>query len=106
EAWKWVDDEAFSEFAGNKQLTIRKQNGFGVFATQMPSSLLSSKIAASLVQQCATEIYLPNPKADFKEYTDGFKCTPTEFEIIKNMGEESRMFLIKQGHTSMLGMLD
>ncbi|KLB50037.1 hypothetical protein XEUV354_23630, partial [Xanthomonas euvesicatoria] len=23
EAWKWVDDDAFSDFAGNKQLTIR-----------------------------------------------------------------------------------
>lgn len=106
EAWKWVDDEAFAEFAGNKQLTIRKQNGFGVFATQMPSSLLNSKIASSLVQQCATEIYLPNPKADFHEYTEGFKCSHAEFEIIRSMGEESRMFLIKQGHTSMIGMLD
>ncbi|WP_281661164.1 VirB4 family type IV secretion/conjugal transfer ATPase [Microvirgula aerodenitrificans] len=106
EAWKWVDDEAFSEFAGNKQLTIRKENGLGVFATQMPSSLLKSKIASSLVQQVATEIYLPNPKADFKEYTEGFKCTVAEFEIIRSLGEESRMFLIKQGHTSMIGRLD
>lgn len=106
EAWKWVDDEAFAEFAGNKQLTIRKQNGVGVFATQMPSSLLKSKIASALVQQCATEIYLPNPKADFTEYTEGFKCTPAEFDIIKNLGEESRMFLIKQGHQSMIGQLD
>jgi len=106
EAWKWVDDEAFAEFAGNKQLTIRKQNGLGVFATQMPSSLLKSKIAASLVQQVATEIYLPNPKADYSEYTDGFKCTPSEFEIIKAMSEESRMFLVKQGHQSMIGRFD
>jgi type IV secretion/conjugal transfer VirB4 family ATPase len=106
EAWKWVDDEAFAEFAGNKQLTIRKQNGLGVFATQMPSSLLRSKIASSLVQQVATEIYLPNPKADFVEYTEGFKLTPTEFRIIKDMGEESRKFLIKQGQQSMIGRLD
>lgn len=106
EAWKWVDDAAFSEFAGNKQLTIRKQNGLGVFATQMPSSLLNSPIASSLVQQVATEIYLPNPKADFHEYTEGFKCSVAEFEIIKNMGEESRMFLVKQGHTSMIGRLN
>lgn len=106
EAWKWVDDEAFADFAGNKQLTIRKQNGFGVFATQMPSSLLQSKIARSLVQQVATEIYLPNPKADFIEYTEGFKVTPIEFKIIKEMGEESRKFLIKQGHQSMIGRLD
>ena len=59
-----------------------------------------------MVQQCATEIYLPNPKADFHEYTDGFKLTPTEFSIVKELGEESRTFLIKQGHQSMLGKLD
>jgi len=106
EAWKWVDDEAFAEFAGNKQLTIRKQNGLGVFATQMPSSLLKSSIASSLVQQVATEIYLPNPKADYHEYTEGFKVTEAEFDIIKNMGEESRMFLVKQGHQSMIAQLD
>jgi len=106
EAWKWIDDDAFSEFAGNKQLTIRKQNGLGVFATQMPSSLLKSKIAASLVQQVATEIYLPNPKADFHEYTEGFKCSAAEFDIIRSLDENSHMFLIKQGHTSMLGRLD
>lgn len=106
EAWKWVDDGAFADFAGNKQLTIRKQNGLGVFATQMPSSLLNSKIAASLVQQVATEIYLPNPKADFTEYTEGFKCTVAEYEIIKTLPEESRMFLIKQGHQSMIGQFD
>ena len=106
EAWKWVDDEPFSEFAGNKQVTIRKQNGFGVFATQMPSSLLESTIASALVQQCATEIYLPNPKADFHEYTKGFKCSVAEYEIIRSFSEDSHMFLVKQGHTSMIGHLD
>jgi type IV secretion/conjugal transfer VirB4 family ATPase len=106
EAWKWVDDAAFAEFAGNKQLTIRKQNGLGVFATQMPSSLLRSTIAAALVQQVATEIYLPNPKADHDEYVGGFKVTEAEFDIIRNMPEDSRMFLIKQGQQSMMARLD
>lgn len=106
EAWKWVDDDAFSEFAGNKQLTIRKQNGLGVFATQMPSSLLNSKCGSALVQQCATEIYLPNPKADRSEYMEGFKLTEAEYKIIRMLGEESRMFLVKQGHRSAVAMLD
>ncbi len=106
ECWKWVADEVFSEFVDNKQLTIRKQNGFGVFATQMPSSLLQSKNGAALVQQCATEIYLPNEKADYNEYTKGFKCTDAEFEIIKNLDDESRMFLVKQGNSSALVKLD
>lgn len=104
EAWKWVDGdaEAFSAFAGDKQLTIRKQNGLGVFATQMPSSLLNSPIGSSLVQQCATEIYLPNPRADEEEYTKGFKVTKAEFDLIKSLAEDSRHFLVKQGHRSAL----
>jgi type IV secretory pathway VirB4 component len=107
-----VDDEAFAEFAGNKQLTIKKQNGLGVFATQMPSSLLQSKIAAHLVQQCATEIYLPNTRADFEEYTTGkggnrgFGLTPAEFNIVASLEDDSRMFLVKQGHRSSLAKLD
>ena len=106
EAWKWVDDEAFAEFAGNKQLTIRKQNGLGVFATQMPSSLLKSTCGSALVQQCATEIYLPNPKADFDEYTRGFKVSETEFALIRDFAEDSRLFLVKQGHRSAIARLD
>lgn len=106
ESWKWVPDPSFGEFAGNKQLTIRKQNGLGVFATQMPSSLLNSPIAAALVQQVATEIYLPNPRADYLEYTQGFKLTDAEFDIVSKFDESSRMFLIKQGHQSAIGQLD
>jgi type IV secretion/conjugal transfer VirB4 family ATPase len=106
EFWKWVNDPAFADFAGNKQLTIRKQNGLGVFATQMPSSMLRSPIAAALVQQVATEIYLPNPKADFKEYTEGLKVTQAEFELIKGLPEDSRMFLIKQGQQTAIASLD
>jgi type IV secretion/conjugal transfer VirB4 family ATPase len=106
EFWKWVDDPAFADFAGNKQLTIRKQNGLGVFATQMPSSMLESSVASALVQQTATEIYLPNPKADLKEYTEGLKVTEAEFELIKGLAEDSRMFLIKQGSQTAIAKLD
>ncbi|SOO14159.1 VirB4 family type IV secretion/conjugal transfer ATPase [Xanthomonas citri] len=108
ECWKWVDDKipAFQEFAGNKQLTIRKQNGFGIFATQMPSSVLNSKIGSALVQQCATEVYLPNPKADRDEYIQGFKLTAAEFEMVASMPDDCRMFMVKQGHRSTFAKLD
>jgi type IV secretion system protein VirB4 len=106
ECQEWVSDDTFSEFADKKQVRIRKQNGLGIFATQMPSKLLKSPVAASLVQQVATEIYLPNPKADRGEYINGFKVTEAEFEIIKTLDPESRMFLIKQGHSSALVRFD
>lgn len=106
EFWKWLLDDAFSEFAFNKQKTIRKQNGLGIFATQSPSDVLNSDIAKAIIEQCATEIYLPNPKADHDEYTKGFKVTDAEFEIIKSFAEDSRMFLIKQGHQSAIARLN
>lgn len=106
EFWKWLLDDAFSDFAFNKQKTIRKQNGLGVFATQSPSDVLKSPISRSIIEQCATEIYLPNPKADSKEYVEGFKLTEAEFKVVKNLGEDSRMFLIKQGHHSAIAKLD
>ena len=106
EFWKWLDDEAFSDFARNKQYTIRKQNGLGVFATQSPSQILGSDISKAIIEQCATEIYLPNPLADKKDYMEGFKLSETEFNIIRRFSEDSRMFLIKQGHRTGIGRLD
>lgn len=106
EFWKWLLDDAFSDFAFNKQKTIRKQNGLGVFATQSPSDVLKSDISRAIIEQCATEIYLPNPKADYHEYVEGFKCTAAEYEIIKGFNEDSRMFLVKQGHHSAIARLD
>jgi len=106
EFWKWVDDPALSEFVGEEQVGIRKMNGFGVFSTQMPKSVLKSRIAAELVEQVATEVYLPNPKAERTDYVDGFKLTAAEFKIVRALPEESRMFLVKQGRRSMIGRLD
>lgn len=96
EAWKWINDPVFSDFTNNKQLTIRKQNGLGVFATQQPDHFLSNPYAKSLVGQIATTIFLPNPKATAKEYIEGFKCTQMEYEVIKRLNPDSRMFLVKQ----------
>ncbi|OPY63615.1 MAG: Type IV secretion system protein virB4 [Syntrophorhabdaceae bacterium PtaU1.Bin034] len=106
EFWKWLLDPYFSDFAFNKQKTIRKQNGLGVFATQSAVDVLESPISRAIIEQCATDIYLPNPKADKKEYMEGFKLSETEFEIIRNLGEDSRMFLVKQGHSGAIASLD
>ncbi|MDR1709132.1 MAG: VirB4 family type IV secretion/conjugal transfer ATPase [Candidatus Accumulibacter sp.] len=106
EFWKWLLDDAFSDFAHNKQKTIRKQNGLGVFATQSPADVLDSDIARAIVEGCATEIYLPNPRARREDYIEGFGCTQAEYEIIRLFNEDERMFLVKQGHHSAIAQLD
>ena len=106
EFWKWLLDDAFRDFAFNKLKVIRKQNGIGVFATQSPSDVINSKIAKAVIEQTATQIFLPNPRADRAEYVEGFKVTEAEFEIIRKLPEGSRTMLIKQDGRSAICRLD
>lgn len=107
EFWKILDGEGgLKEFAKNKQKTIRKQNGLGIFATQSPEDALRSDIAAALIEQTATMILLPNPNADRKDYIDGLKLTESEFKVVTALDERSRCFLVKQGHASAVCQLN
>ena len=107
EFWKILDGKGgLKEFAKNKQKTIRKQNGLGIFATQSPEDALASDIAAALVEQTATMILLPNPNASRKDYVDGLKLTEAEYQVVVGLDERSRCFLVKQGHASAVCRLD
>lgn len=106
EFWKPLQDPMFSDFAFNKQKTIRKQSGLGVFVTQSPSDVLGHPIGKTMVEQSVTQIFLPNPRADREDYVQGFKVTEAEFHIIKNLGEASRLFLVKQGQGSAIVQFD
>lgn len=106
EFWKMLGDPQFEDLARNKMKTIRKENGIFVFATQEPGDALDSGIARTLVQQCATMIFLANPKASAADYIEGFKLTEAEFDLVRNLGEFSRRFLVKQGDGSAVAELD
>lgn len=107
EFWKILDGEGgLKEFAKNKQKTIRKQNGLGIFATQSPEDALQSDIAAALIEQTATMILLPNPNASRDDYIDGLKLTEAEYQVIKGLDERSRCFLVKQGHAASVCQLN
>lgn len=107
EFWKILDGEGgLKEFAKNKQKTIRKQNGLGIFATQSPEDALKSDISAALIEQTATMILLPNPNASREDYIEGLKLTEAEFNVVKGLDERSRCFLVKQGHGSTVCQLN
>ncbi|WP_045771160.1 VirB4 family type IV secretion/conjugal transfer ATPase [Xanthomonas albilineans] len=107
EFWKILDGKGgLKEFAKNKQKTIRKQNGLGIFATQSPEDALASDISASLVEQTATMILLPNPNASKEDYMQGLKLTEAEYQVVVALDERSRCFLVKQGHGSSVCQLN
>ncbi|MDQ6645714.1 MAG: VirB4 family type IV secretion/conjugal transfer ATPase [Pseudomonadota bacterium] len=107
EFWKILDGKGgLKEFAKNKQKTIRKQNGLGIFATQSPEDALASDIAAALIEQTATMILLPNPNASKEDYVGGLKLTEAEYQVVVSLDERSRCFLVKQGHASAVCQLN
>lgn len=107
EFWKILDGKGgLKEFAKNKQKTIRKQNGLGIFATQSPEDALASDIAAALIEQTATMILLPNPNASRDDYVGGLKLTDAEYQVVVSLDERSRCFLVKQGHASAVCQLN
>jgi type IV secretion system protein VirB4 len=107
EFWKILDGKGgLKEFAKNKQKTIRKQNGMGIFATQSPEDALASDIASALIEQTATMILLPNPNASREDYVDGLKLTDAEYQVVVSLDERSRRFLVKQGHSAAVCQLN
>ncbi|MES2495716.1 MAG: VirB4 family type IV secretion/conjugal transfer ATPase, partial [Pseudomonadota bacterium] len=95
EGWKALDDDVFVHRIKDWEKTIRKRNGIVGFATQSAEDALSSKIASTIVEQAATQIFMANPKAKAEDYCDGFGLTPHEHALIRSLPDDSRCFLIK-----------
>ncbi|RZS76863.1 type IV secretion system protein VirB4 [Phyllobacterium myrsinacearum] len=88
-------------------LTVRKNNGMLILATQQPEHVLESKLGASLVAQCMTKIFYPSPTADRTAYVEGMKCTEREFQAIReDMAVGSRKFLLKRESGSVVCEFD
>jgi type IV secretion system protein VirB4 len=107
EFWRLLADPAFESFAKDGPKTWRKLNGVMVLATQSASDVLDSPISRTIIEQTPTKVFFPNSEADRAEYIGGLGLSEREFRLIKERLEPgSRMFLIKQGHHSVVCRLD
>ncbi|WP_086735889.1 VirB4 family type IV secretion/conjugal transfer ATPase [Erythrobacter colymbi] len=106
EGWKALDDDVFVERIKDWEKTIRKRNGIVGFATQSAEDALSSRIASTIVEQAATQIFMANPKARAEDYIDGFGLTPHEFELVRALPDSAHAFLIKHGNDSVVARLN
>ena len=88
-------------------LTVRKNNGMLILATQQPEHVLESKLGSSLVAQCMTKILYPSPTADRDAYIGGLKCTEGEFKAVReDMALCKRRFLLKRESGSVICEFD
>ena len=106
EGWKILNDDKFSSFLNDKLKTIRKLNGIVGFGTQSAKDIVASAMGHTLLEQTPTNIFFPNPKADFESYVTGFKLSEREFEWVTSTHPDSRQFLIKHDQDSVIARLD
>ena len=106
EGWRLLDDEIFAGFIKDKLKTIRKQNGIIGFGTQSAADIVRSKSSNTLIEQTATNIFFPNPKADDESYRKAFRLSAREVEWIRTSVPEQRSFLIKHGQDSVIAKLN
>lgn len=106
EGWKALDDDVFAAAIRNWMKTLRKRNAILGFATQSARDALDSRIATAIIEQAATQIFMPNPRAQDEDYCRGFGLTQHELELIRALPEHSRCFLVKHGNESVVARLD
>ena len=105
EAWALIDNKIFASRIRDWLKTLRKLNGMVVFATQSVEDATESAISETLIQQTATQIFLPNPKAT-DAYKQAFMVTDREFNLLKTTDPGSRYFLVKQGKDVVVARID
>ena len=106
EGWKALDDEVFAAAIRNWMKTLRKRNAILGFGTQSARDALDSRISSAIIEQAATQIFMPNPRAQVEDYCDGFGLTMHELDLIRALPNASHAFLVKHGNHSVVARLD
>lgn len=105
EAWSLIDNEIFAGKIKDWLKTLRKLNAMVIFATQSVEDATNSSISDTLLQQTATQIFLPNPKAT-EVYRKAFMLSEREFNLLKTTDPASRFFLVKQNKDVVVARID
>lgn len=105
EAWALIDNAVFAPKIKDWLKVLRKLNTFVIFATQSVEDAAKSKISDTLIQQTATQIFLPNLKAT-NVYKSAFMLSHREYMLIKTTDPSSRFFLVKQGVNAIVARVD
>lgn len=105
EAWALIDNPVFAPKIKDWLKVLRKLNTFVVFATQSVEDAAKSQISDTLIQQTATQIFLPNLKAT-PIYRDIFMLSEREFNLVKTTDPSTRFFLVKQDNDGVIARID
>lgn len=106
EGWKALDDDVFAARIRDWMKTLRKRNAVLGFGTQSARDALDSRVASAIIEQTATQLFMPNPRAQAEDYCNGFGLSAHELELVRNLPAHAHAFLVKHGNDSVVLRLD
>lgn len=100
EVWLFLDQPMFAAKIREWLKTLRKRRVAVVFATQSLDDVARSSIAASLIESCPTQVFLPNPRAlepVSAEHYRAFGLSARQLELIA-FAPPKRAYYWRQPH--------
>ncbi|MES1197530.1 MAG: conjugal transfer protein TrbE, partial [Pseudomonadota bacterium] len=99
EAWLFLKDALFAAHIEDWLKTLRKRNVAVVFASQELADVERSPIASTIIEACATRIYLPNDRArepHSRAFYEALGLNARQIDLIANATPKRDYYLVNR----------
>ena len=104
EAWRFFRHAVTRNYIQESLKVWRKRNAAMILATQSSEDLLRSEILGTIVESCATKLFLANPDIDQALYRDIFHLNETEAAWIAKLQPKQQMLLKRPDGSKVLNL--
>ena len=104
EAWRFFRHPTVAAYVREALKTWRKRNAAMILATQSLDDVRQSDLLATVVESCATQMFLANPGLDREAYRDTFHLNATETDRIARLIPKQQILLKQPGVAKVLNL--
>ncbi len=104
EAWRFFRHPTVAAYVREALKTWRKRNAAMILATQSLDDVRQSELLATVVESCATQMFLANPGLDRDAYRDAFHLNATEVDRIARLIPKQQFLLKQPGVATVLNL--
>ncbi len=105
EAWELLNSPMFTPRVSAWMQYLTSRNALGIFTTEEVERIREFKYSAGIIEQAATQIYLPDEEPD-DVYQEVCGLTDEEFSYLDAMNIEYRHFMLKRVNESIIAELN
>lgn len=108
EAWNLINNPTFAPGMVGWLERMQANNTMVIFASENIKNASSSEVTANIANKIATQIFLPNTKAEESStaYKEVWGLSDSEYKMLASMNQDKRQFMLRQGDTSIVASLD